>query len=207
MAKSKSSKGWLKEHFDDKYVKMSQEDGVRSRAVYKLKELDEKDKLIKPGLSIVDLGAAPGGWSEYVAKKLNGKGTIVATDILPMDYLDGVSFVQGDFREELVLTNILKALENNNVDLVLSDMAPNITGVDSIDQPSSMYLVELALDFACQTLKRNGGFLVKVFQGAGFDEYVKQTREYFTKVKIRKPDASRARSREVYVYGQGFKGS
>jgi len=171
MAKSKSSKGWLKEHFDDQYVKMSQEDGVRSRAVYKLQEMDEKDKLIKPGLNVVDLGAAPGGWSEYVAKKLNDKGTIVATDILPMDHLDGVTFIQGDFRENDVLDNILRQIENSKVDLVLSDMAPNISGVDSVDQPSSIYLVELALDFAQQTLDKNGRFLVKVFQGSGFDDF------------------------------------
>ncbi len=206
MAKSKSSKGWLKEHFDDKYVKMSQQDGVRSRAVYKLQEIDQKDKLIRPSMKIVDLGAAPGGWSEYVAKKLNNKGVIVATDILAMDYLNGVTFIQGDFREETVLNDILNELENNGVDLVLSDMAPNITGVDSIDQPSSMYLVELALDFSCQTLKKNGEFLVKVFQGSGFDEYLKAVREHFKSVKIRKPDASRQRSREVYILAQGFKG-
>ena len=205
MAKSKSSKGWLKEHFDDQYVKMSQEDGVRSRAVYKLQEMDEKDKLIRSGLNVVDLGAAPGGWSEYVAKKLNDKGTIVATDILPMDHLAGVTFIQGDFREETVLNEILAQLENNQVDLVLSDMAPNITGVDSIDQPSSIYLVELALDFAQQTLTKNGRFLVKVFQGSGFDEYLKSVKQSFNQVKIRKPKASRARSREVYIFAQGLK--
>lgn len=205
MAKSKSSKGWLKEHFDDQYVKMSQEDGVRSRAVYKLQEMDEKDKLIKQGLNVVDLGAAPGGWSEYVAKKLNDKGTIVATDILPMDHLHGVTFIQGDFREEQVLDSILEQLENNQVDLVLSDMAPNISGVDSIDQPSSIYLVELALDFAKQTLAENGRFLVKVFQGSGFDEYLKSVRNSFKQVKIRKPKASRARSREVYILAEGLK--
>jgi len=205
MAKSKSSKGWLKEHFDDQYVKMSQEDGVRSRAVYKLQEMDEKDKLIKPGLNVVDLGAAPGGWSEYVAKKLNDKGTIVATDILPMDHLDGVTFIQGDFRENDVLDNILRQIENSKVDLVLSDMAPNISGVDSVDQPSSIYLVELALDFAQQTLDKNGRFLVKVFQGSGFDEYLKAVKSSFNQVKIRKPKASRARSREVYILAQGLK--
>ncbi|MEP1742690.1 MAG: 23S rRNA (uridine(2552)-2'-O)-methyltransferase RlmE [Kangiellaceae bacterium] len=205
MAKSKSSKGWLKEHFDDQYVKMSQEDGVRSRAVYKLQEMDEKDKLIRLGLNVVDLGAAPGGWSEYVAKKLNDKGAIVATDILPMDHLAGVTFIQGDFREETVLNEILAQLENNQVDLVLSDMAPNITGVDSIDQPSSIYLVELALDFAQQTLTKNGRFLVKVFQGSGFDEYLKSVKQSFNQVKIRKPKASRARSREVYIFAQGLK--
>jgi len=206
MAKSKSSKGWLKEHFDDQYVKMAQEDGVRSRAVYKLKELDDKDKLLKSGISVVDLGAAPGGWSEYAAKKIGDKGTLVATDILPMDHLDGVTFIQGDFREEFVLEAILAKMENNAADLVLSDMAPNISGVDSIDQPTSMYLVELALDFARQTLAKEGRFLVKVFQGAGFDEYLKSVKQSFKQVKIRKPKASRARSREVYILAQGFKG-
>jgi len=206
MAKSKSSKGWLKEHFDDQYVKMSQEDGVRSRAVYKLKELNEKDRLLKSGMNVVDLGAAPGGWSEYVAKKVGDKGMIIATDILAMDYLDGVTFIQGDFRESGVLDNILNQLENNAADLVLSDMAPNISGVDSIDQPASMYLVELALDFAQQTLRKGGCFLVKVFQGAGFDEYLKDVKKRFNQVKIRKPKASRARSREVYVLASGFKG-
>ena len=206
MAKTKSSKGWLKEHFDDEYVKRAQEEGVRSRAVYKLQELDEKDKLIKLGMSVIDLGAAPGGWSEYVAKKVGKKGVIMATDILPMDYLDGVTFIQGDFREESVLDEILGQLENNTADLVLSDMAPNISGVDSIDQPASMYLVELALDLAVQTLRKEGEFLVKVFQGAGFDEFVKQVRTRFKVVKVRKPKASRARSREVYVVGLGFIG-
>jgi 23S rRNA (uridine2552-2'-O)-methyltransferase len=206
MAKSKSSKGWLKEHFDDPYVKMSQEDGVRSRAVYKLQEIDNKDKLLKPGINVVDLGAAPGGWSEYAAKKVGSKTTVIATDILAMDHLDGVTFVQGDFREEPVLNEILAKLENNQADLVLSDMAPNISGVDSIDQPSSMYLVELALDFAQQTLTKEGRFLVKVFQGAGFDEYLKTVRDSFRQVKIRKPKASRARSREVYILAQGLKG-
>jgi len=208
MAKSKgnsSSKSWLKEHFDDPYVKMSQQEGVRSRAVYKLKEMDEKDNLLKPGLNIVDLGAAPGGWSEFAAKKIAGKGNIIATDILPMDYLDGVSFFQGDFREDEVLQSILNQLENNPVDLVLSDMAPNISGVDSIDQPASMYLVELALDFAEQTLSKNGRFLVKVFQGSGFEEYLKLVRNTFKQVKIRKPKASRARSREVYILAEGLK--
>ncbi len=206
MAKSKSSKGWLKEHFDDQYVKMAQEDGVRSRAVYKLKELDDKDKLLKSGIRVVDLGAAPGGWSEYAAQKIGDKGTLVATDILPMEHLNGVTFIQGDFREESVLETILQQMENNSVDLVLSDMAPNISGVDSIDQPTSMYLVELALDFAQQTLTEDGRFLVKVFQGTGFDEYLKSVRQSFKQVKIRKPKASRARSREVYILAQGFRG-
>ena len=206
MAKTKSSKGWLKEHFDDEYVKRAQEEGVRSRAVYKLQELDEKDKLIKQGMNVIDLGAAPGGWSEYVAKKVGKNGVILATDILPMDYLDGVTFIQGDFREDSVLDEILGQLENNIADLVLSDMAPNISGVDSVDQPASMYLVELALDLAVQSLRKDGEFLVKVFQGAGFDEFIKQVKSHFKVVKIRKPKASRARSREVYVYGLGFIG-
>lgn len=206
MAKSKSSKGWLKEHFDDQYVKMAQEDGVRSRAVYKLQELDKKDHLLKNGISVVDLGAAPGGWSEYAAKKIGEKGTLVATDILPMDHLAGVTFIQGDFREDSVLEVILAQMQNNLADLVLSDMAPNISGVDSIDQPASMHLVELALDFAQQTLAKDGRFLVKIFQGAGFDEYLKSVRQSFKQVKIRKPKASRARSREVYILAQGFKG-
>jgi len=206
MAKTKSSKGWLKEHFDDPYVKKAQEDGVRSRAVYKLKEIDDKDRLLLPGTKVVDLGAAPGGWSEYAAKKITAKGLLVATDILPMDHLDGVHFIQGDFREDSVLEAILNELKNTPPDLVLSDMAPNISGVDSIDQPASMHLVELALDFAQQTLTQNGSFLVKVFQGSGFDEYLKTVRNSFKQVKIRKPKASRARSREVYILALGFKG-
>ena len=206
MAKSKSSKGWLKEHFDDPYVKRSQEEGVRSRAVYKLEELDLKDKLLKPGMSIVDLGAAPGGWSEYAVKKVGNKGKIIATDILAMDYLDGVDFIQGDFREDSVLDEILTAMDNQKADLVISDMAPNISGVGAIDQPASMYLVELALDLCRQILKPGGYFVVKVFQGEGFDQYKQEVKSCFKVVKIRKPKASRARSREVYVFGQGFTG-
>jgi len=206
MAKSKSSKGWLKEHFDDHYVKRAQDEGVRSRAVYKLEELDQKDNLLKPGITLVDLGAAPGGWSEYAAKKVGGKGKIIATDILDMDYLDGVDFIQGDFREDEVLDKLLNAMDNQKADLVISDMAPNISGVDAIDQPASMYLVELALDLARQILKPGGHFVVKVFQGAGFDEYKKDVKTSFKVLKVRKPKASRARSREVYIFGQGFTG-
>ncbi|MGX5175201.1 23S rRNA (uridine(2552)-2'-O)-methyltransferase RlmE [Aliikangiella sp. IMCC44653] len=206
MAKSKSSKGWLKEHFDDVYVKRAQEEGVRSRAVYKLEELDQKDQLLKPGITLVDLGAAPGGWSEYAAKKVGSKGRIIATDILAMDYLDGVNFIQGDFREESVLNQILEAMDNQQADLVISDMAPNISGVDAIDQPASMYLVELALDLARQILKPGGNFVVKVFQGEGFDQYKQEVKQSFKVLKVRKPKASRPRSREVYVFGQGFKG-
>jgi 23S rRNA (uridine2552-2'-O)-methyltransferase len=206
MAKSKSSKGWLKEHFDDPYVKRAQEEGVRSRAVYKLQELDEKDKLLKPGISLVDLGAAPGGWSEYAAKKVGDQGKIIATDILPMDALAGVTFIQGDFREDAVLGSILTAIDNARADLVISDMAPNISGVDAIDQPASMYLVELALDLARQILKPGGNFVVKVFQGEGFDQYKQDVNQCFKVLKVRKPKASRPRSREVYLVGQGFVG-
>ncbi len=206
MAKSKSSKGWLKEHFDDEYVRRAQEEGVRSRAVYKLEELDQKDKLLKPGITMVDLGAAPGGWSEYAAKKVGERGTIIATDILPMDYLDGVEFIQGDFREDEVLEAILSSMDNRQADLVISDMAPNMSGVGAIDQPASMYLVELALDLARQILKPGGNFIVKVFQGEGFEAFKKEAGESFKTIKIRKPKASRPRSREVYLFGQGFKG-
>lgn len=206
MAKSKSSKGWLKEHFNDEYVKRSQDEGVRSRAVYKLEEIDSKDKLLKPGITMVDLGAAPGGWSEYAAKKVGVKGKIIATDILTMDYLDGVEFIQGDFREDAVLEQILAAMDNSHADLVISDMAPNISGVGAIDQPASMYLVELALDLARQILKPGGNFLVKVFQGEGFDQYKQDVKSSFKVLKIRKPKASRARSREVYILAQGFIG-
>ncbi|MDH5433808.1 MAG: 23S rRNA (uridine(2552)-2'-O)-methyltransferase RlmE [Gammaproteobacteria bacterium] len=206
MAKSKSSKSWLKEHFDDPFVKRAQIEGVRSRAVYKLEEIDQKDQLIKKGMNVIDLGAAPGGWSEYVAKKIENSGKIIATDILPMDYLEYVTFIQGDFREDHVLDEILAATENQKADLVISDMAPNISGVDAIDQPASMYLVELALDLACQTLKNKGNFVVKVFQGEGFEQYKKSVQDYFGTLKIRKPKASRPRSREVYLIGVGFKG-
>ena len=206
MAKSKSSKGWLKEHFDDEYVRRAQEEGVRSRAVYKLEELDQKDNLLKHGITMVDLGAAPGGWSEYAAKKVGESGKIIATDILPMDYLDGVEFIQGDFREDDVLEAILSAMDNRQADLVISDMAPNMSGVGAIDQPASMYLVELALDLARQILKPGGNFVVKVFQGEGFEEYKNDAASSFKVIKIRKPKASRPRSREVYLVGQGFKG-
>jgi len=205
MARSKSSKSWLKEHFDDPYVKRAQDEGVRSRAVFKLEELDQKDLLLRPGISLVDLGAAPGGWSEYAAKKVGTKGKIIATDILPMDYLDGVEFIQGDFREDSVLQAILAAMNNQPADLVISDMAPNISGVDAIDQPAAMYLVELALDLACQILKPGGNFVVKVFQGEGFDAYKKSVSEQFSVVKVRKPKASRPRSREVYLVGLQFR--
>jgi 23S rRNA (uridine2552-2'-O)-methyltransferase len=205
MAKSKSSNDWLREHFDDPYVKKAQKAGYRSRATFKLEEIDKKDKLIKPGMSVVDLGSAPGGWSDYALRKLGNTGTVVALDILRMTPLSGVHFIEGDFREDAVLDELNLVLNSQPIDLVLSDMAPNITGVDSIDQPSSMYLVELALQFALENLSKEGVFLVKVFQGEGFDTYLKAMRDGFQKVITRKPDASRARSREVYLLGRILK--
>ncbi|MCW7556116.1 23S rRNA (uridine(2552)-2'-O)-methyltransferase RlmE [Endozoicomonas gorgoniicola] len=205
-SRSKSSKRWLQEHFDDQYVKRSQEDGWRSRASYKLLEIHEKDKLFRPGMRVVDLGAAPGGWTQVAAEIIGDSGRIVASDILPMDPIAGATFVQGDFTEDRVLEEILEAIGSDEVDLVISDMAPNMSGAQSIDQPKAMYLVELALDLARQVLRKNGVFLAKVFQGEGFEEYLKDLRSSFTKVITRKPDASRARSREVYLLAKGFKG-
>lgn len=205
-ARSKSSHRWMKEHFDDPYVKRSQKDGYRSRAVYKLEELDLKYQLLKKGITVVDLGAAPGGWSQYVSYQIGEHGNIFALDILPMDPLPDVEFIQGDFREEEVLNQLLELIGEKKADLVLSDMAPNMSGVDAVDLPKAMYLTELALELAQTTLTKGGNFVVKVFQGEGFDEYVKQCRNLFKKVMIRKPDASRPRSREVYILGQGFKG-
>ncbi|MCK0769667.1 23S rRNA (uridine(2552)-2'-O)-methyltransferase RlmE [Chromohalobacter canadensis] len=203
---SKSSASWLKEHFDDRYVQRSWQDGYRSRASYKLLELDAKDALLKPGMTVIDLGAAPGGWSQIAADKVGAKGCVVASDILEVDALAGVTFVQGDFTEMDVLERILAALEGRRVDLVMSDMAPNMSGMAAIDQPQAMYLVELALDLARQTLSPGGRLLAKVFQGEGFDEYLKELRSSFRKVTTRKPEASRARSREVYLLAEGFHG-
>ncbi len=203
---SKTSKVWMKEHFDDQYVLRSWQDGYRSRASYKLLELDDKDRLFKPGMTVIDLGAAPGGWSQVAAEKVGSGGVVIASDILEMDALAGVDFLQGDFTEEAVLEAILALLGERPVDLVMSDMAPNMSGMAAIDQPQTMYLVELALDLAGQTLRSGGTFLAKVFQGEGFDEFLKALRERFTRVVTRKPDASRARSREVYLLAQGFKG-
>lgn len=206
MARSKSSAEWLKEHVDDIYVKRAQQDGYRTRASYKLLELDEKDKLLRAGMTVIDLGSAPGGWSQVVAQKLNGNGTVIASDILSMDAIADVTFIQGDFTEESVFNELLQAINNQPVDLVISDMAPNMSGMTSIDQPGAMYLVELALDMATQVLKPKGHFVAKVFQGEGFDEYILQLRAVFDKVLVRKPKASRARSREVYIVAKGFRG-
>ncbi|MBY4678800.1 23S rRNA (uridine(2552)-2'-O)-methyltransferase RlmE [Marinobacterium arenosum] len=207
MARSKSSGRWLKEHFDDQYVKKSKDAGYRSRASYKLLELQQKDQLFKPGMTVVDLGAAPGGWSQVAAELVGDGGRVVASDILPMDPLPGVEFVQGDFTEEEVLSQVLHALGDAPADLVISDMAPNMSGMAAVDQPAAMYLVELALDMAREVLKPNGTFVAKVFQGEGFDQYMQELRQSFKTVVTRKPDASRARSREVYLLGKGFKGA
>ena len=206
MAKSASSERWLKEHFDDHYVKKSKELGYRSRASFKLIALDDKDKLFRPGMTVVDLGAAPGGWSQIAAERVGDHGRVVASDILPMDSMAGVEFVQGDFTEEEVLRKILNALGDEPADLVISDMAPNMSGMSAVDQPAAMYLVELALDMAREVLKPGGNFVAKVFQGEGFDQYIKDMRTSFNKVVTRKPESSRARSREVYLLGKGFKG-
>ncbi|NOR19624.1 MAG: 23S rRNA (uridine(2552)-2'-O)-methyltransferase RlmE [Xanthomonadales bacterium] len=199
--KSKSSRRWLAEHFDDQYVKMAQQQGFRSRAAFKLIELDEKYQLIRKGMRVVDLGSAPGSWTQVVQRALGDSGQIVALDILPMDPLEHVSFIEGDFTEDEPLALLEKALNSQNVDLVLSDMAPNMSGMGAVDQPRAMYLAELALAFAEQWLEPGGSFVVKVFHGEGFDDYVKQCRSLFEKVRIRKPAASRPRSREVYILG------
>ena len=211
--RSKSSQRWLKEHFSDPFVKKAQAEGMRSRAVYKLEELVERDHLLKPGMVVVDLGAAPGGWSQWVRQELDQleralpdtakRGRVIASDILEMPTLAGVDFLHGDFREDAVLSNLLGMLGGEQVDLVLSDMAPNKSGVDAVDQPRAMHLSELAMDFADGQLRTGGTFLIKLFQGIGFDEYVKELRRRYAKVAIRKPAASRKRSPEVYALAQG----
>jgi len=206
MARSKSSNDWMDEHFNDHYVMKAKEEGYRSRACYKLMELDDKDKLIKPGMTVVDLGSAPGGWSQVAAKRGGDHGLVVASDILPMDGIAGVTFLQGDFTEESVFDELMTIIGKRPVDLVISDMAPNMSGMSAVDQPGSMYLVELALDMARQVLKPGGNYAAKVFQGEGFDEYLKDMRSSFQKVVTRKPESSRARSREVYLVAKGFKG-
>ncbi|HET7663704.1 MAG TPA: 23S rRNA (uridine(2552)-2'-O)-methyltransferase RlmE [Rhodanobacteraceae bacterium] len=199
MARSKSSSRWLREHFDDVYVKRAQSEGWRSRAVFKLDELLERDRLLKPGMTVVDLGAAPGGWSQLVRARLGDQGRIIALDILPMQGIGGVEFIEGDFREENVLKQLEDALEGQKADLVLSDMAPNMSGVVVADQARVMHLAELALEFSREWLKPGGAFLIKLFQGAGFDDYVRDLRAEFGRVTMRKPKASRARSSEVYA--------
>jgi 23S rRNA (uridine2552-2'-O)-methyltransferase len=206
MARSKSSHRWLQEHVNDPYVKQAQKDGYRSRSSYKLIELNEKDRLLRPGMLIVDLGSAPGGWSQVAGRIVGEKGRVIATDILPMDPVYNVDFIQGDFTEESVFNEILAKLGDRKPDLIISDIAPNISGIDSADQASSMYLVELALDMVRKVLKPKGNFIAKVFQGSGSDAYLKEVRKSFEKVTVRKPAASRPRSREVYMVAKGFKG-
>ena len=205
MARSKSSARWLKEHFSDPYVKRAQAEGWRSRAVFKLEELIERDRLLKPGMVIVDLGAAPGGWSQMVRERLGDAVRIVALDILPMQGIAGVEFIEGDFREDAVVQQLETILDGAQVDLVLSDMAPNMSGVDEVDQARAMHLAELAQEFAAVHLKPGGAFLVKLFQGRGFDEYLKNLRKAYERVSMRKPRASRARSPEVYALALGKK--
>jgi len=195
----------MQEHFDDEYVRMAQAQGYRSRAVFKLSEIQEKDQLIKSGMNIIDLGAAPGGWSQYARKFMGQTGKLIALDILPMEPLEGVDFIQGDFREEEIINRLYALLDGAPVSLVLSDMAPNMSGNKEVDQPRAMYLAELALDTAKTVLSKNGTFLVKLFHGTGFEEFHRDVQQLFAKVVIRKPKASRPRSNEVYILAKGFK--
>jgi len=205
VARSKSSGRWLKEHFDDPYVKMAQRDGYRSRASYKLLEIQEKDRIMRPDMTVVDLGSAPGGWSQVASRIVGDKGRMIASDILPMDGMADVHFIQGDFTEQEVFDKIMAAIDNKPVDLVISDMAPNMSGIRTADQAAAMLLCELALDLAVKVLRPGGDFLIKVFHGEGFDEYLKEVREQFDKVQMRKPASSRDRSREQYLMARGFR--
>jgi 23S rRNA (uridine2552-2'-O)-methyltransferase len=201
MKRTRTSKGWMQEHVNDEYVKRAQRDGYRARAAYKLIEIDDKDHLIKPGMTIVDLGSTPGSWSQVAVQRLKGQGKIIALDILEMQGIGGVDFIQGDFREQAVLEQLEHKLDGKLVDLVIADMAPNISGISSVDQANAAYLTDLALEFSLKWLKPGGNFLVKVFVGSGFDEIVRNMRQGFEKVATRKPKASRDRSSEVYLLG------
>jgi len=205
MARSKSSDGWLKEHFNDHYVQKAKQEGWRSRAVYKLQEIDDKDKLFKPGMCVVDLGAAPGGWSQWTTHKVGRNGEVFALDILPVEPFAGVTFIQGDFREDDVYNNLLSSLDGRDVDVVMSDMAPNMSGNKGVDIPRAMYLVELCVDLADQVLKKDGDLLMKVFQGEGYNELIKNLKSKYSKVITRKPQASRPRSKEIYLLARGKK--
>ena len=207
MARSKTSLGWLKRHVNDPYVKQAQKDGYRSRASYKLLEVQEKYKLIRPGMSVVDLGAAPGGWSQVTSRLIGGQGRLIASDILEMDSIPDVTFIQGDFTDDAVLARILEAVGNSQVDLVISDMAPNMSGTPEVDMPKAMFLCELALDLAERILKPGGNFVIKIFQGEGFDVYLKDARKKFDKIQMIKPDSSRGSSREQYMLAWGFRGA
>ena len=202
--KLKRKQSWLDEHVNDPYVKQARKEGYRSRAVYKLQEINARDKLLYPGMTVVDLGAAPGGWSQLAAKIIGAKGRIFALDVLPLEPLEGVEFIQGDFQEQHVLDKMLHLMNGRKANLVISDMAPNITGMNVIDQPRAMYLSELALDFSRQVLVRGGDLVIKVFQGAGFDRFIQDLRQSFARVVIRKPRASRPRSRECYVVARNY---
>ncbi|CAI8776131.1 23S rRNA (uridine(2552)-2'-O)-methyltransferase RlmE [Pseudomonas sp. YuFO20] len=206
MARSKTSLEWLKRHVNDPYVKQAQKDGYRSRASYKLLEIQEKYKLIRPGMSVVDLGAAPGGWSQVTSRLIGGQGRLIASDILEMDGIPDVTFIQGDFTQDEVLARILEAVGNSQVDLVISDMAPNMSGTPEVDMPKAMFLCELALDLAERILKPGGNFVIKIFQGEGFDVYLKDARKKFDKIQMLKPDSSRGSSREQYMLAWGYRG-
>jgi len=202
--RTKSSARWLAEHANDEFVKRAHREGWRSRAVYKLAEIQQVERLLRPNMRCVDLGAAPGGWSQYAARIIGGASRIVATDILPMDAIVGVDFVLGDFREEAVVNEVLSVIGSSKVDLVLSDMAPNMAGIDAVDQPRSMYLAELALEFADRVLAPGGDLLVKLFQGAGFEEIIREARKRYGRVVTKKPKASRTRSPEIYLLARQF---
>ena len=206
MARSKTSLKWLQRHVNDPYVKQAQKDGYRSRASYKLLEVQEKYKLIRPGMTVVDLGAAPGGWSQVTSRLIGGEGRLIASDILEMDSIPDVTFIQGDFTEDKVLAQILEAVGNSQVDLVISDMAPNMSGTPEVDMPKAMFLCELALDLAERILKPGGNFVIKIFQGEGFDVYLKDARRKFDKIQMIKPDSSRDSSREQYMLAWGYRG-
>jgi 23S rRNA (uridine2552-2'-O)-methyltransferase len=206
MPRTKSSQRWLARNARDEYVKRARKEGARSRATYKIEEIDRRDHLLRPGMTVVDLGAAPGGWSQYAKGRVGTAGRVLALDILPMEAIPGVEFFEGDFTEQPVLDTLLERLPGHPVDLVISDMAPNMTGVPAVDQARSMEVAELALDFAHQTLKPGGTVLIKIFQGEGFNEFYAQMRRQFAKIVTRKPQASRSESREIYLLGKGFKG-
>ena len=201
---SKTSKAWMQEHVNDTYVKQAQAQGFRSRAAYKLKEIDERDHLLAPGQVVVDLGAAPGSWTQVIAGRVGASGKVIGLDLLPVDPIAGVELIQGDFREDAVLAELEKTLAGRKVDLVVSDMAPNISGISSADQARSLHLCELALEFSCKHLKRGGNFLVKTFQGAGFNAFQKELQKHFKTVASRKPQASRGRSSEMYLLCKGL---
>ena len=204
MSRSKSSQRWLQRHVNDEYVQRSQKDGYRSRAAYKLLQIQAKDTILRPGQVVVDLGAAPGGWTQVAAPIVGPKGSVIGLDILPIVPISGVTLIQGDFHADDVLQQLIQSLKGRSVDLVISDMAPNISGMSAVDQPRAMYLCELALAFCCQQLSIGGSFVTKVFQGEGFDAFMQDVRTRFTQVKTRKPEASRARSRELYLVAKGY---